>query len=150
MGQQYLYSLLHKYENNEDELKRRQNVIQELKENSDLREKVQLKLLNLNGVSSYFIAYLVLSKSLPQFKFYKIFYLLSLASLVSLLLISYNGIFLIISIGILLTNLIINRIFSSKIYEYFAGFSGLNNLLSSSISISEIKTDLKIDEIGIA
>jgi len=147
VGQQYLYSLLHKYEDNEVELRRRQNVIQELKDNSELREKVQLKLLNLNGVSSYFIAYLVLNKSLPQFKFYKIFYLLSLASLVSLLLISYNGIFLIISIGILLTNLIINRIFSSKIYEYFAGFSGLNNLLSSSISITEIKTDLKIDEL---
>ena len=147
VGQQYLYSLLHKYENNEDELKRRQNLIQELRENSELREKVQLKLLNLNGVSSYFIAYLVLNKSLPQFRFYKIFYLLSLASLLSLLLISYNGIFLIISIGILLINLIINRIFSSRIYEYFAGFSGLNNLLLSSISISEIQTRISIDEI---
>lgn len=147
VGQQYLYSLLHKYQNNEDELKRRQKLIQELKENSDLRESIQLKLLNLFGVSSYFIAYLVLSKSLPQFKFYRIFYLLSLASLLSLLLISYNGIFLIISLGILLTNLLINKIFSAKIYEYFAGFSGLNNLLLSSISISEINTKTYIDEI---
>jgi len=147
VGQQYLYSLLHKYESDESELKRRQKLIQELKVNSDLREGIQLKLLNLNGVSSYFIAYIVLSKTLPQFKFYRIFYLLSLASLLSLLLISYNGIFLIISLGILLTNLIINRIFSSKIYEYFAGFSGLNNLLLSSISISEINTKTYIDEI---
>lgn len=147
VGQQYLYSLLHKYEGDDCELKRRQKLIHNLKANSDLREKIQLKLLNLNGVSSYFIAYLVLTKELPQFKFYKIFYLLSLASLVSLLLISYNGIFLIISLGILLTNLIINKVFSSKIYEYFAGFSGLNNLLSTSISISEIKTNLKIEEL---
>ena len=147
VGQQYLYTLLHKYESNEDELKRRLNLIQEFKENYDLRDKIQLKLLDLNNVSSYFIAYLVLSKSLPQFKFYRIFYLLSVASLLSLLLISYNGIFLLISIGILLTNLIINKLFSAKIYEYFAGFSGLNNLLISSISISEIKTTTHIDEI---
>lgn len=149
VGQQYLFSLLHKYDDNEDELKRRQKLIQELKENSDLREKIQLKLLNLNGVSSYFIAFLVLSKSLPQLKFYKLFYLLSLASLVSLLLIIYNGIFLLVTIGVLFTNLIINKIFSAKIYEYFAGFSGLNNLLLSSILISEIKTNVTIDEINL-
>lgn len=147
VGQQYLYSLLHKYESNEDELKRRQKLIKELKENSELRESIQLELLNFNGVSSYFIAYLVLSKTLPQFKCYRIFYFLSLASLISLMMISYNGIFLIISLGILLTNLIINKIYSSKIYEYFAGFSGLNKLLLSSISISEIKTGAHIDEI---
>ena len=147
VGQQYLYSLLHKYESNEDELNRRQRLNQSLKENPSLRESIQLKLLNLNGVSAYFIAYLVLSKSLPQFKYYKIFYLLSVASLLSLLLIPYNGVFLIVSIGILLTNLIINKIFSSRIYEYFAGFSGLNNLLLSSISISEIKSNERIEEI---
>jgi DNA mismatch repair ATPase MutS len=147
VGQQYLYSLLHNYEGSEDELKRRQKLIQELKTNFDLRENIQLKLLNLNGVSSYFIAYLVLTKELPQFKFYRIFYLLSLASLLSLALISYNGIFLVVSIVILLTNLIINKIFSSRIYEYFAGFSGLNNMLLSSISISEVKTNTNIKEI---
>jgi len=147
VGQQYLFSLLHKYENDLDELIRRIKLIGDLKTNSNLREKIQLNLLNLNNVSSYFIAYLVLNKSLPQFKYYKIFYFLSLASLVSLLLMSYDSVFLIVSIAILLTNLIINKVFSAKIYEYFAGFSGLNNLLSSSISISEIKTDLKIDEL---
>ena len=48
VGQQYLYSLLHKYEDNEVELRRRQNVIQELKDNSELREKVLKFLNNLN------------------------------------------------------------------------------------------------------
>lgn len=147
VGQQYLYSLLHNYNNANIDLEKRSKLVEELKTNSEIRESIQLKLLNVNGVSSYFISYLLLSKNLPQFKFYKIFYILSLASLSSLLLISYNGIFLIISLGILLTNLIINKIFSSKIYEYFAGFSGLNNLLLSSLSISEIMTNSKIEEL---
>lgn len=147
VGQQYLFSLLHKYNSDKIDLERRSKLVEELKMNSELRESIQFKLLNLNGISSYFISYLLLSKSLPQFKFYKIFYILSLASLISLLLISYNGIFLILSLAILLTNLIINKIFSSKIYEYFAGFSGLNNLLLSALSISEIKTNSKIEEL---
>jgi len=147
VGQQYLYSLLHKNNTDKIDLEKRSKLIEELKTNFELRESIQLKLLNLNGVSSYFISYLLLSKSLPQFKFYKIFYILSLASLISLLLISYNGIFLIISLAILLTNLIINKIFSSKIYEYFAGFSGLNNLLLSALSVSAIKTNSKIEEL---
>jgi DNA mismatch repair ATPase MutS len=147
VGQQFLYSLLRKYNNGKDDLIRRSKIVEELKTNSELREKIQLKLLNVSGVSSYFISYLLLSKNLPQFKFYKMFYILSLASLISLLLISYNGIFLIIALGFLLTNLIISRIFSSKIYEYFAGFSGINNLLLSSLSICEIKTNSKIEEL---
>lgn len=147
VGQQLLYSTLHQYEIDNKVLNKRNDLIDFIKENSDVREKIQLALNNLSGISSYFIAYLVLSKSLPQFRFYKIFYLLSFASIISLLLISYNGVFLFISLGILLTNLIINKIFSSKIYEYFAGFSGLNSLLLSAILISEIKTDRKIDEL---
>lgn len=147
VGQQILYHILHKYEFDPVKLKKRIVLIEELKINSQLREKIQLALLNVTGFSAYFIAYLVLEKKLPQFKFYKIFYLLSAASLLSLFLIAYNGLFLFISIGILLINLIINRVFSSKIYEYFSGFSGLNNLLSSALAISEIKTDLNINEL---
>lgn len=114
-----------------------------------MREKIQLKLLNLRGVSSYFISYLVLSKSLPYTKYYPVFYILSLASLVSILLISVNGIYLLVLMGILLTNIVINRIFSLKIYEYFSGFSGLNSLLQSAIAIGEIKTEQNIQEIVI-
>lgn len=147
VGQQILYYLLHKYEIDPIKLGKRIEIIEVLKKNSDLREKIQLALLNVNGVSSYFISYLVLEKNLPQFKFYKIFYLLSVGSLIALLLIAYNGVFLLVALGILITNLIINRIFSSKIYEYFAGFSGLSNLITSAISISEIKTDFLIDEL---
>jgi DNA mismatch repair ATPase MutS len=146
IGQQYLYYLLHKYEQDEEILKKRFELISYFKQKSELRENIQLKLLNLNGVSSYFISSLALSKTLPNFKYYRLFYLLSIGSLLSILLITYNGVFLLITIGILLLNLIINKVFSSKIYEYFAGFSGLNNLISTSISLSELKTDLNIDE----
>ncbi len=63
VGQQYLYSLLHNYNNANIDLEKRSKLVEELKTNSEIRENIQLKLLNVNGVSSYFIIYLLLSKN---------------------------------------------------------------------------------------
>ena len=147
IGQQYLFYLLHKYENDENILKKRFEVILKLKENSGLRESIQLNLMNLTGVSSYFISYLVLNKNLPNTKYYPLFYLCSILSAVSFVLIPFNGVFLFAALGVILMNLVIDKIFSGKIYEYFTGFSSLNSLIVSAISISKIKTTLNLDEI---
>lgn len=147
IGQQYLYSLLHKYESNESILKKRYKLVSYLRNDKELRESIQLNLFSLSGVASYFTAYLVLSKNLPHTKYYPLFYLCSLLSITSILLISFNGIFLFVSLAILLTNLILNKIFTKKIYEYFTGFSSLNSLIISALSISKIKTNIEIDEI---
>jgi len=147
IGQQYLYHLLHKYERNENILKQRYELVTLSKDNPALREKIQLNLFNLNGVSSYFISHLLLSKSLPNTKFYPIFYLCSFLSVLALLLIPFNGVFLFVALAVLLINLILNKIFSKKIYEYFIGFSSLNSLIVSAISISKIKTKTPVAEI---
>ncbi len=147
IGQQYLYYLLHKYESDESVLKNRFALVSYLKKNKELRENIQLNLFNLSGTASYFAVYLILSDNLPNLKYYRIFYLCSILSIASTLLISVNGIFLFVSLAVLLTNLILSKIFSKKIYEYFMGFSSLNSLISSAISIGKIKTNLKIDEI---
>ena len=147
IGQQYLYHLLHKYESDENLLKKRFKLISHLKDNRDLRENIQLNLFGLTGVSSYFVAYLVLSKSIPSTKYYPIFYLFSVLSVVSLLLIYFNGVFLFVAIAILVTNLILNKIFSNKIHAYFTGFSSLNSLIISAISISKIKSGDLVEEI---
>ena len=93
IGQQYLYYLLRKYESNESVLKKRNKLVSYLKNDQELREKIQLNLFSLSGVASYFTAYLVLSKNLPNTKYYQLFYLCSLLSITSILLISVNGIF---------------------------------------------------------
>ncbi|MBA4252247.1 MAG: hypothetical protein C0442_11070 [Chlorobiaceae bacterium] len=147
IGQQYLYYLLRKYESNESVLKKRNKLVSYLKNDQELREKIQLNLFSLSGVASYFTAYLVLSKNLPNTKYYQLFYLCSLLSITSILLISVNGIFFFVTLAILLTNLIIHKIFSKKIYEYFIGFSSLNSLIVSALSIGKIKSSIRVDEI---
>jgi len=147
IGQQYLYHLLHKYERNENLLQKRFNLISYLKKDQELREKIQLNLFGLSGVSSYFVAYLILSKSIPNTKYYPLFILTSILTITSFLLITIDGFFFFAALALLLTNLIINKIFSKKIYEYFTGFSSLNSLLISAISISKIKSVQPIADI---
>jgi len=147
IGQQYLYYLLHKYENDENILRKRYDLVICLKNEKELRENIQLNLLNLSDVGTYFISYLVLNKNLPNTKYYPLFYLCSLFSVVSIALIPVNGISLFISLAILLTNLILNKTFSKKIYEYFTGFSSLNTLINAAISLSKLNTSFGIEEI---
>ena len=147
IGQQYLYHLMHKYESDKDILINRFNLITDLKNDQELREKIQLNLFSLSGIPSYFIAYLVLNKSISNTKYYPLFILSSILTVISLILIAVNGNFLFAALAFLLANLVINKIFSKKIYEYFTGFSSLNSLIVSAISISEIKSDRQIADI---
>ncbi len=147
VGQQYLYHLLHKYESDEDILKKRFNLVSHLKGNQELREKIQLNLFGISDVSAYFIACLVLSKSIPNTKYYPLFIVSSILTVIFLSLIFVNGNFLFAALALLLANLIINRVSSNRIYDYFAGFSSLNALIISAISIGNIKTDLQIADV---
>lgn len=147
LGQQYLYHLLHKYEKDETLLIKRFELISTLKENQQLREKIQLNLFGLNGISSYFVAYLVLNKSIPTTKFFPFFIASSLLTVMSIMLIPVNGSLLFVALILLVINLLINKIFSKQIYEYFTGFSSLNSLIAAALSMGKIKTDVPITEI---
>ncbi len=147
LGQQYLYHLLHKYEKDEILLKKRFELISTLKENQQLREKIQLNLFGLSSLSSYFVAFLVLNKSIPTTKFFPLFALSSLLTVVSILLIPVKSSFLFITLILLVINLLINKIFSKQIYEYFTGFSSLNSLIVAALSLGRIKTYVPIADI---
>lgn len=147
IGQQYLYHLLHKYEDDENVLKKRFTLIELFKNNQSFRESIQIDLLNIKGHSAYFISYLLTNKSLPNTKYFRLFYLCSFFSILSVLLISINGLFLFLTLGILLLNIVLNRIFANKIYEYFTGFSALNSLINTALLISNTKTNIAVSEI---
>jgi hypothetical protein len=144
IGQQYLYHLLHTYEDEETVLKERSDLVARLRTDQSLRENIQLGIMGLSGISSYFIANLVVRRDLPHTKYYPLFYLCPILSVVSLLLIAVNGAFLIAAIGIALTNIILDKFFAHKIYEYFAGFSGLNALIVSALALGRIESEASV------
>ncbi len=146
-GQQYLYHLLHKYEKDEKVLKERFGQIQFFRKNSTIRESIQISLSNLANVKSYFIPSLIISTLLHKSKYYYLLILLSISTAVSTILIYFQPQFLFVALTLLLINVILNRTVSTKIYDYFAGFSSLFTLLIDARQICKIKTEYKIREL---
>ncbi len=146
-GQQYLYHMLHRYERDENVLKRNYRLIESLRTDSKLRESIQLNILNLDNVNAYFIPHLLFEEDLPFTKFYPIFYLFSLFTLASAVMVAFNGAFLFIAVPLLINNLAINKIYAKKIYRYFSGFSSLNSLISSASALTKIKTGYQVAEL---
>lgn len=70
-GRQYLYHILRKYENDEEALSKRYDLIDLFKQNSEIREKIQLGLLRLSGDDTYFIISLLLGECpvIPKYPF---------------------------------------------------------------------------------
>ena len=147
IGQQYLFHLMHTYEQDESVLKRQFEVITHLKQNQDLREQIQLCLLDLSGTSSYFIAHLILDKTLPSAKYYRLFYLFPILFIASILAISIHNVFILVSMAIALINLVLNKTFSKVVYRYFSGFSALNALINAALSIGNIQNTNLITDV---
>jgi len=146
IGQQYLYHLLHKYENDSNKLTERFKLIEYFKNNSELRESLQLEFARLDDTNSYFIAPLIYGELPSRPKYYYIFFILSYLALISLPLVFVKGYFIFLTLVLFLTNLIINHIFTKKIHQYFAGFSSLNLLFITAKKIS-IPKDNNINEL---
>ena len=147
IGQQYLYYMLHKYEKDESQLKERFGLFHYFKTSSRFRGTVHLCLLNLKNVNAYFIPHIILDSNLPYNKFYPGFYFLSLLSVAAIIAIFHSGIYLFAALAVILMNIIINKYYEGKIYNYFTGFSSLNSLISSARVIANIKTEYPVKEI---
>nr|MDA3861282.1 hypothetical protein [Melioribacteraceae bacterium] len=80
-------------------------------------------------------------------KYYWGIYLLSFLSFLSLILISINSYFFFPFLAIILTNLLINRIYTDKVYEYFLALSSLNRLIFASIKLTKVETIEPIEQI---
>jgi DNA mismatch repair ATPase MutS len=149
IGQQYLYHLLHKYENDENVLKKRFNLISHFKTNQSFRESIQLKLLGLKDSTSYFIPYLMLNQSIPSAKYYFLFYIPAALPFIMLLLTQIKSYFFLGLVGALLINVLLDIVYSRKIYSYYAGFRGLNSLIEAAIGISKIDPGIDVAELKI-
>lgn len=148
VGQQYLYHLLHKYEKDKTILNERFNLIEYLKNNSGVRESLQLELTMLDERNSNFISPLIFGDLPERPKYYFLFYVLSYSALLSIILTIFNTSFLFLVLVVFVTNLIVNNIFSKKIHKYFAGFSSLNLLFITARKMNKIK-DNKIKELEV-
>ncbi len=147
VGQQFLFHILHKYEQEEEVLKKRIQLANIFRKDKKLRESIQLPLLSLNEVGVYFISNIIYGNFPKRPKFPAFFYFMSYLALASAVLTIFNSMFFLLAIASLVANIIINKLYTDKFYESFMGLSNLNKLIIASKQISKIKTDSKIDQL---
>jgi len=145
IGQQFLFHVMHKYEEDESKLRRRIEIANIFRKNEKLRKEIQLRLLNLNDVGAYFISNIIYGDfpRLPKYPFF--FYFMSNLAVVSFLLVFFNSTFLFLAIGCGISNFLINRIYTDKIYESFIGLSNLNKLVIAGYYISKKRDNSGIE-----
>ncbi|HKI78812.1 MAG TPA: hypothetical protein VKA26_09745 [Ignavibacteriaceae bacterium] len=149
IGQQYLFHLLKKYEHNTDTLNKRYELFQFFLKNGEVRENIQIKLQGVKNTKSYFISSLIFGERPERPKLYYLFYFLPVMMLISFALISISNSFLLVGIGLSVLNIVIDQIYTRKIYKYFTGFSALGNLINSAIAVSKVKQASKLQQVSI-
>ncbi len=147
VGQQYLYHKLHTFEKDENKLKKFSVLCEKFKRNQSLRESIRLAMMNLNDVSSYFIPNIILSKSLPFTKYYRLFYLGSILPYIAIILTFQYPFFFFITFLLFVINYVLNKVFAKPIQEYFAGFKGVNDLIVSAKKLANIKETGELQEL---
>lgn len=137
-GRQYLYHLMHKYEDNEEVLNKRYELISYFRMNPLIREKVQLALQRLKSDDTYFIISLLLGEKplIPKYPF--LIYFSSILSVVVIACMFYNSTFLFAVLFMSALNLVITKVYSSKIYDSFIGFFNLSKLIISAYDLEKI------------
>ncbi len=149
IGQQFLFHILHKYENDEGVLKQRIKLANVFRKDKKLRESIQYRLLNLTDVGANFISNILFGKFPKRPKYPAFFYFMSYLAFASTMLTFYDTTFFLLAIASAVANIIINKVYTDKFYESFLGLSNLNKLIIASKWISKIETDSKIDQLQI-
>ncbi len=129
IGSQYLFELLHFYENNRV-LKMRNTQYKLFAKEPLLREECQLILSKLSHKNTAYLPYIIYGKLPNRPKWYLLASLLSFGAFVlTILTFSYSSLFW-YTLSILITNLIVNNYFSKKINAYSVDLSFLSQLMT--------------------
>lgn len=148
VGQQFLFHIMHKYEKEGEVLKNRIHLANIFRKDKNLRESIQIRLLDLDEVGTYFISNIIYGDFPERPKYPAFFYLMSYLAIASLLAsIVVNSSFFLLALGSMVANIIINKLFTDKYYDSFLGLSNLNKLIIASKWISRIGTELKVEQL---
>jgi MutS-like protein len=131
IGSQYLFELLHIYKKDAIVPQLLNDQYKLFSREQRIREKYQLTLYGISHKNMAYLPYLLYGDIPERPKWYFILNLLSLGALTLIILVfSYPFLFWYM-LAILITNLIINNLFSKKLNEYSVDLSFLSNMLST-------------------
>ena len=136
IGSQYLYHLLHAYEENSTLTERAKRYRIYLKQD-DLREKILLQLNRLRHKEAAFLPCFIFKEAPKRPQEYYIIYFLSFLIMLSTALNFFNSIFVFPTVGLMVVNLLVSRFYSRKVTSYSSDLSNLSILLDIGVRLSE-------------
>jgi hypothetical protein len=145
-GQQFLYNTLRTIPQNGDNITERENLIQEITNDSDLRLDIQLQLDKLTNESSYYISTLFQEEHLKKPKWFFIIRVLSFSSLISLILTLFIPQFFFVLLVIVIANLGIHYWNKQNLYAYLGTIPQLLVLTTVAGKLLKIKILKDVDE----
>lgn len=147
IGSQYLYQRMRTYEPDIGTLNKQYELYRFLSNNDKIREEIQLILSKLDTRNSFYLPNLLFKEQPVRPRWYFIFYVLSFASIVSMVLIYFYPFFFLIALSIILINLVVEHLYGKNAIGYSIDISALSILLRVGIQLSEIKKSEKIKQL---
>ncbi|MGD8426395.1 MAG: hypothetical protein PVH63_02135 [Balneolaceae bacterium] len=141
MGQQVLFDILRRPQDDPDILEQRENLMKLFAEQADFRIDLQIQLSDLNGYRMWKLSNLIFGK-LPEIpSWFRGFLLIPAAAILSVLLGFVNPIFFTGLAVIPIFNIMIQYAFGTKIASYTAALSALSPFLSRAEKMSKTIQD---------
>jgi len=128
VGQQYLYNKLRNIPLDPAENIKHESLLDEFTNNPDFRVSVQDQLSKLNEREVYYIASLFQDEILKSPKWYFIVPLLCFASVLSFIMVFFNPVFFLVTLGLFIVNLVIHYWNKKNLYNYFSSIPQLPKL----------------------
>jgi hypothetical protein len=130
LGAQYLHGLLSKYEHNLELLNNNANTCRIWNANPEARQALNSVLQQMNSEESATVTNLLNDPTLKVQRLYRLFYLLSGASVVCTVGCFFSHWFLLIAVGIWAINICLNWFYGARVRMQTSGLGGLAILLS--------------------
>jgi len=143
VGQQYLYNKLRSIPAKSENVEFKENLIQKLLHDEQLRINTQLQLDKLNKTDAYYIASLFQGEYEKAPKWFFIVRLLSFTSLLSLLMIPFNAKMFFVFLGTFIVNIGFHYWNKRNLYKYLGSIPQLlklNSIAAKLFKVTEFKT----------
>jgi MutS-like protein len=148
IGKQSLYRQLRLYETDETLLSNNFRSYQRLQHDNDFREKLQISLSPLSRPHFYMLTDLLFGELPDKPRHPGLIYLMSVASIITLVAMLWYSALLFIAVPLVATNFVIAIALSDRLYYYSRGYSTVNTLLSVARSLGAEVTDSTVPQLS--
>lgn len=148
-GRQVLYHQMRTYLDDDTRLAERTRQYRQFRQEAGLREQIQLALRPLESRRAGWLAPLLVSPLPDRPRHAWRWYALSALSLTCLMGLFFVPSLLLVAVGLLVTNLVINETYGRKVTPHFLGFAQIDHLLTVVRTLAKLPESHGLPQLGV-